>query len=186
MLIQEGMSELKIINKKLERLKKEIAKFSVWNNKKTHPLGKVGTDEYSKKEAEKKMQSKLQSYRDLMDRYMEIKIAIKKTNLETNIEVGDNKMSIAEALVIKDFLADYQHDLVRSLVNSENRANREIENYNNNLPSDAEEVNMAKIWYLIDPESTEDINDFLDEFTEKVDSKLQIANATTHLIGIDQ
>lgn len=185
MLIQEGMSELKIINKKLDRLKMEIQKYSVWNNKKTHPLGKVGTDEYSKKEAEKILTSKLQSYKDLMDRYMQIKLAIKRTNLETVIEVAGEPLSITEALIIKDFLSNYQKDLIRALVNAEQNANREIEQYNYSLPSDAEEVNMAKIWYLIDPASIDDINLFVDQFAEEVDGALQVANCTTHLIGIE-
>lgn len=186
MLIQEGMSELKIIDKKLNRLSNEIQKYSVWNNKKTHPLGKVGTDEYSKKEAEKVMASKLQSYRDLMDRYMQIKLAIKKTNLKTTIDIAGQTLTIAHALVIKDFLSDYQRTLIRALVDAEQKANREIEQYNYNLPSDAEDINMAKIWYLIDPENIDDINLFLDQFTQEVDSALQIANCTTHLIEIGE
>lgn len=185
MLLQEGMSKLKIINKRLNTLQDDIYKYSAWVDKTNHPLGKVGVNEFNKKEAEKKLKSKIQSYRDLMDRYLALKIAIKRTNLDTKISVGDDTFTIAEAIVIKHELLSYQSRLVNSIDNSVKNAERAVERFNMNLPNDASREQFAQVWYLVDPSEVDDIRKFIDEFVEEIDMALQIANATTDIIGLD-
>lgn len=145
MLLQEALSRLKIIDKQLVGLQEDISQYSCWNDRKNHPLGKVGTNEFSKKEAEKILKSKLQQYRDLVKRYNELKLAIQKTNLETFIEIDGKKISIAEALVIKRESLGYQDALIRAINYAKDKAEHEVERFNNSLPNDALKENQAKV-----------------------------------------
>ena len=72
MLIQEGLTQLKILRKRMSSINEDIAKYAVWCNKRNHPLGKVGTDTYDKKTAEEAVRSLVQQANDLAARYEQI------------------------------------------------------------------------------------------------------------------
>lgn len=181
--LQECLNRLKIIDKQLQALRSDFEQMAAWRNNAAHPLGKVGTDEYSKKEAEKKMKSKQQKYIDLIKRYNELKIAIMKTNLETYIEVDDVKMSIAEAIIMKNQGVNQRQTFVQSIEQSKRQARQDVEYWNRDNPNSEKK---ADVWYLVNQEEIEKIGDFVNTFIEEVDAKLQIANATTDIIGLPE
>ncbi len=183
MLIQEGLTQLKILRKRMSSINEDIAKYAVWCNKRNHPLGKVGTDTYDKKTAEEAVRSLVQQANDLAARYEQIKLAIERTNLVTEIEVNGTVMTIAEALHLKREGIDQKKDMLGAVERAASYAYRQVESYNHDqeLSKDAK----ADLWYLISPAVIDSTKLFIDSFINEADGKLQIANATVHLIGID-
>lgn len=184
MLIQEGLSQLKMLRKRIADTNLQLSQYSAWNNKRNHPLGKVGVDDYSKKVAEEAVRSLFQKSKDLIDRFLRLKHAIELTNMQTEIEVAGWTMTISEALIIKREVVHQYEAVLDSIDTSLRAAISNVEYYNRDveISKDAK----ADVWYLIQQKDIEEIRKFTQEFLEEVDAKLQIANATTHLIGIEE
>ena len=110
MTVAEAMEELKLINqrflKNIELLKKYSSKA-----KKNDDLIQ-NQQEY--------MKSLIQSSKDLVERYMKIKLEIQKSNLNSVIDFKGRKYSIAEGLLLKQGLFDWHERLWGSI--SENQA----------------------------------------------------------------
>lgn len=186
MVIQDGLTQLKILDKRMQGVLKDVEKYAARNNQKTnHPMGKVGTDEYSKKEAEKNIKSLRQSFMDLLERHKEIKLAIHKTNAQTTIEVAGREMTIEEAIYYKEQGLTAHKNFISTYNAAVNRAKRDVTDWNMRLPHDADEKLKADVWYLLSPEDIQDNRDFVESFYEEVDGALNKANATTELIGLD-
>lgn len=184
MLIQQGLSELKLIKKRMDKIQEELSIYSAWSSKKKHPWGIKGANqEYSVKHAEKEVQAKIQSYHDLSQRFFMIKTAIDRTNLETKIEVAGKMFTLHEVLLYKNHLIDMNRQLVDACNIAIRKAETDVERYNNK--KDRDSVDTADLLYLFPRQEVEKVNQFNIEFMEQVDAALQIANATTHLIGLD-
>ncbi|MFC7441987.1 hypothetical protein [Laceyella putida] len=185
MLIQQGLSELKLIKKRMAKIQEELSTYSAWSSKKKHPWGIKGANqEYSVKQAEKEVQAKIQAYHDLAQRFFTIKSAIDRTNLETKITVAGKTFSLHEALLYKNHLIAMNKSLVEACNLAIRRAESEVERYNSKKERDS--VDNADLLYLFPRQEVEKVNQFNIEFMEQVDAALQIANATTQLIGIDE
>ncbi len=179
MLIQEGLSKLKIIKKRMHDLLIDIRKYSAWNDKIKIPIGIIGgNQEYSVKHAEKQMESKIQSYMDLQKEYLKIKTAIDLTNLNTAIEVAGEKMTLHSAILYKREIGYMIDNLINSYDYSISDALKSVENYNNNK----EITDKANVLYLFPIKEIDKSRDFLNNFLEEIDSQMQIANSTTELI----
>jgi len=178
-LIQEGLSRLKIIRKRMNTLLKDISEYSAWPDKIKCPLGIVGKNqEYSIAHAEKELKSKIQSYNDLKDEFIRLKIAIDKTNLSTFIEVAGVKMTLHEAILYKREVKGMVESLLHSHDTSVRKAQLTVDQYNRNEAI----TEKANILYLFPQGDIAKSRAFIDEFTEEVDAKMQIANATTMII----
>ncbi|TCS96808.1 hypothetical protein [Hazenella coriacea] len=184
MLIQQGLSELKLIKKRMAKIKEELSTYSAWSSKKKHPWGIKGANqEYTVKQAEKEVQAKIQAYHDLSQRFFLIKSAIDRTNLETKVTVAGKTFTLHEALLYKNHLIEMNKNLVDACDVAIRRAEMEVERYNNK--KDRDSVDNADLLYLFPRQEIEKVNQFNIEFMEQVDAALQIANATTSLIGIE-
>lgn len=183
MLIQEGLSRLKIIRKRMSTLLKDINEYSAWPDKIKCPLGIVGKNqEYSIAHAEKELKSKIQSYNDLKDEFIRLKIAIDKTNLATVIDVAGKKMTLHEAILYKREVKDMVASMLQSHDDSVRKAQMTVEQYNKNEAI----TEKANVLYLFPQSDIANLRSFIDEFAEEVDSKMQIANATTTLVFDDE
>lgn len=103
--IQDGLSELKLINQKLERNNQLIRTYS--SKKEGDPDQIENQKEY--------MKGLIQAGNDLLKRYLGIKIAIQKANLFASFEFEGTSYTLAEALVYKQGLLDMYEQLVNSL-----------------------------------------------------------------------
>ncbi|RAL25604.1 hypothetical protein [Thermoflavimicrobium daqui] len=185
MLIQQGLSELKLIKKRMDKIQSELAEYSAWSSKKKHPWGIKGANqEYSVKHAEKEVQAKIQAYHDLANRFFRIKTAIDRTNLETKITVAGRTFTLHEALIYKNHLIEMNQNLVFACDQAIRRAEAEVERFNSRKEKDL--VDSADLLYLFPKQEIEKVNDFNIEFMEKVDAALQIANATTEISGLEE
>ncbi|WP_044639830.1 hypothetical protein [Risungbinella massiliensis] len=184
MLIQQGLSELKLLKKRMAKIQEELSIYSAWSSKKKHPWGIKGANqEYSVKQAEKEVQAKIQSYHDLTKRFFQIKSAIDRINIQTKITVAGKTFTLHEALIYKNHLIEMNQDLVHSCHDAIERAEKEVERYNQKRDRDS--VDDADLLYLFPRNEVEKINQFNIEFMEQVDGAMQIANATTNLIGLE-
>lgn len=184
LLIQQGLSELKLLKKRMSKIQEELSTYSAWSSKKKHPWGIKGANqEYSVKQAEKEVQAKIQAYHDLTKRFFQIKSAIDRTNIQTMITVAGKTFTLHEALIYKNHLVEMNQDLVQSCHYAIERAEKEVERYNHKRDRDS--VDDADLLYLFPRIEMEKINQFNIEFMEQVDGAMQIANATTSLIGLE-
>lgn len=94
MTIADGLTELKLVNEKLEKQYGEIVKYSSRN--------KLMTEEVP--DQKKYLRELIQSSNDLIKRYTRIKLAIMRANLDTKIVFNDREFSIAEAILYKQGL----------------------------------------------------------------------------------
>jgi hypothetical protein len=185
MLIQQGLSELKLIKKRMAKIQEELSIYSAWSSKKKHPWGIKGANqEYSVKQAEKEVQSKIQAYHDLSQRFFLIKSAIDSTNLASKITVAGKVFSLHEALIYKNHLVHMNLELVNSCDVAIRSAEKEVERYNAKKDRDA--IDTADLLYLFPRQELEKVNQFNIEFMEQVDAQLQIANATTNLVSFEE
>jgi hypothetical protein len=163
---------------------KYIQQYAAWNNKKNHPLAKEGTDNYVKSKAEQAVKSLIQQSNDLRQRYMDIKLALDKTNLETKITVADKEMTLAEALFLKREGVGFANETIGAFAIAIATAQRDVERYNAQN-SELSKAERADIWYLTSVEDQDKVKAWVAQFMEEVDGQLQIANATTHLVGVE-
>src|SRR6056297_2980857 len=98
MKIVEAMKELKLIEKKMVKNNDSIQKYS------SQPSNErpYFQDESTQK---KEVKNLVQSNRDLLSNYLELKKKIEKTNLETIVEMDGVKYAISDLLVLKRRLA---------------------------------------------------------------------------------
>ena len=114
MTVAEAMEELKLVNKKFLNNLELLKKYS----------SKAKKNEETIKDQEQYVKSLIQSSKDLVDRYIRIKLEIQKSNLNSMIEFKSKKYSVAEAILLKQGLIDWKERLWNSI--SENEAERQI------------------------------------------------------------
>lgn len=202
MTIHEALSELKVIGNRIE---KEIAyaNFVITNKHSNDKINGQSIDEYNTNVA-----STYQKIRDLIRRRTAIKKAVVKSNAVTEVTIGDEKMTVAEAIEFKNTGIDYLVTLVNKLINEYNNVKSAIARSNgDNLIEKANDYviklyggkekdvsasvieNSRKDYIsnntldIIDPINVDkeinNLTDYIDNFRSKVDSALSVSNATT-------
>ena len=179
MLIQEGLSKLKTIRKRMQDIRGDVREFSVWNSKIKHPWGiKGGNQDYNIKEAEQVARSKIQSYHDLKNEFLRIKTAIDRTNIQTKITVAGKEFTLHEAILYKREVAEMLQELVGNYEHCALKVKRDVDREN-----EKDNVSVkSDVIYLFPSDEVEKTRKFINEFLEEVDGKMQIANATVNLI----
>lgn len=157
----------------------------------------------------KEVKSNFDSVLDLIRRTDAMKKAISLSNASTYVTVGDERMSVAEALyAMKDGCGDKERLIMqmtsqltnaRNLIESENgdKLDQKLENFINASYGSKDKINSAEIealsetfrtnnsFVLIDPvnvsEQIKKLQAEVDKFRTNVDSALQISNATTFI-----
>jgi len=163
----EAMKELRIIEKKMERNRGYIERYSsIINTEKPY----FGTEGEQKKEVKKY----LQANSDLFNRYLELKRAIEITNLHTVITVEGYKGSISAILVIKRKLAKLMEATFASL------NDRRAERMKAQTPvMDGVQPHVVRLYD--EKEKNENIRYWQDLYSA-IDARLEVVNATTDLL----
>jgi len=200
MTIHRGLSELKIIDSRIERAISEI-----------EPVGlqqkdKLVNGRFEKNEFEESAKSKYQSIIDLIGRKNKIKSAIVKVNGETMVEINEQEMSIADAITFRSII-EMKKSLISHLKSSNtqnigqmNKGNEEVRQNADRLAeaalgkdgSKTEDATTITEPYieknelkLVDPlgvdKLVEKLQDEVDSFESEIDATLSEINATTFI-----
>lgn len=202
MTIHEALSELKVIGSRIE---KEIAhaNFVITNKHSNDKINGQSIEDYKAN-----VTSTYQKIRDLIRRRTAIKKAVVKSNAVTEVTIGDETMTVAEAIEYKNTGIDYLVLLNNKMINeytsvksNVTRANGDalIERANDHIirlyggkekDVSASVIEEARTNFIsmnsldiIDPINVDkeinSLTDYIDNFRSKVDSALSVSNATT-------
>lgn len=202
MTVHEGLCELKMLNK---RISSEIQKSTfVLLNK--HSNTKINGKTIKATEAD--ISSNFQSIKDMISRRTAIKRALTQSNASTMVEIGGKTMSVAEAIEYRDYGIDYLTELCdtlatqfRQITTVANRSNgdaltskaddyvkslfgaKETEVNPEALESTRQKYIETNTYDIIDPLNAEstirELQNEIESFTSKVDSRLSVSNALT-------
>lgn len=202
--IHRALSELKIIDDRIQKSISTLEPVGLMQK------GKKVNNQYDQDEFENKAKSKYQSAVDLIKRKNEIKTKIVDSNANTKVKIGDEIMSVADAITKKTTI-DFRKMLLERLKNVRNqaqsRANTENERIKevalNNAqimlgkeggdvkPNDKDVENIMNPFIerneiqIVDPLGVEDLIEKLEreieDFETEVDAVLSESNAITFI-----
>lgn len=172
MKLIEAMKKLKVIEKKVAKNKESIQSYaSLPSNEK--PIFET--------EAKQKVEVKalIQANTDLTTEYLKLKNAIDRTNLDTTVEMGGVKYSITDLLVIKRKTAQLMIGTYNAL--NDNAANNRMSR-GGYATNDGKSVYTVR--YFDEVEKNNGLMKWNDLY-DNVDSRLEVINATTDVIGFE-
>ena len=172
MKIIEAMKKLRIIEKRMMQNRDRISKYasSVSTEK---PL--MNTEEDQVKE----IKSLVQSNDDLLKEYLQLKCSIERTNLSTIVEVSGYKGSISELLVIRRKLAKLMTSTYDAM--DDTAGMKKLNSYGIRT-RDNEYSRPDLVRFYDEKEKNEGLRKWQDIY-ESIDSRLEVVNATTDIIG---
>lgn len=201
MTITEALVELKLLDKRIANSDmQDWCIIQLKQDKKTMTGETV--EEY-----EQETKARFQSVKDLITERANIKKAIVKSNADTVVEVGDLKMTVAEAIEYKTSI-EYEKRLLQSLRRSkagveegkiahEARLDREVSNVIGKLAESGkdnlseEQKNFTESYrqmneaIIIDPididKQISELETKIDSFEQNIDVALSVSNATTFI-----
>lgn len=202
MTIHKALSELKILD---ARITKEISgtTFLVANKHSNTKIAGAPVKDFVDQTREK-----FQSIRTLINRRNAIKRAVTRSNAVTEVTVGGQKYTVAEAIDMKNVGMSHLEVLMETINNQAIRAkaladrengeklDQRVEQYvktvsegvdSKNLPEDVrrmrEDFVASQTVEVVDPiDSTKvvaELNDYIDTFMSEVDAALSVSNALT-------
>lgn len=202
MSIHAALGELKKINQRLN------SKSLLLIGAKKISNNKVASTDYTKEEFETKVAAELQSYMDEVKRYNRIKSAVVLSNATTELMIGSQKMTVAEAIETKTTI-QYKKDLLarmkvkkRDVYSTVQMYNEKVENnldaqllglgvkdknssIADNLSAFMDQYRAQNAWEIIDPlklnERIEELENEILEFETNVDIALSQSNALTNI-----
>ena len=201
MTVHEALSEIKVASKRITGNLIEMKAITA-NRKNASKINGVAPEEFNRQ-----AKANFQSITDLYKRLTAMKGAIATYNAKQKITVGDKEYTIAEALYMKEYGMPLKQTIVNTLKKQyQNALNKiEVENSDNKLGATAERLATANFgskdkadstemekfiasykennqYILIDPinvvSTISSLQSEIDAFEAKVDSAIQIANAT--------
>jgi hypothetical protein len=202
MTIHRALSELKLIDSKIEKQITEVSPVGI-NQKGKLINGYIKEEDFSSA-----AKSKYDSINDLIQRKVSIKSAIVKANGETNVRVGEKTMTIADAITFKAVVVFKKKFIARLKANqtsaiSELNKNNDIAENNvqklleytfgkENVKADSKDVDSirkpymeANEFHLFDPlditKKIEAMEKEVSDFEMEVDAVLSEINATTFI-----
>jgi len=191
MLIQEALTELKLIRNKIQSATTDLGNWStVVDADPKHPWGEKNGS-YNIDYAKIEVEAKLQSAKDLLERYAELKAAIDYTNMVTLIEVAGQKITVAQAIIMRRMAegktnqpgyAKLKKDLFQALKNCIEHAVARANNLNRQVDQNQLQIKKADLIYLYDVKKMTDAEMEFEQFLSELDAKLQVINATTELL----
>lgn len=198
MTVTEGLVELKTLDKRINK-----ARENVWVT-----CGKKKSDEVQgikKADIEQAIKANYESILDLMENRAKIKSAIVKSNAETELTVGGERMTVAEAIERKTSI-EYDKALLSRMATQYEFAKTQIDTQNHALEgsiekmtqrlSESDKQNLAteqkalaeaymkdNEWGFVDPldisTKIKDLDEQIDNFEANVDTALSLSNAVT-------
>jgi len=136
MSIAEGLNELKRINSTLELRYQNIRDYC---SKRHNSKDKIEHQAEFVKSEEK-------SARDLLDRYTRIKMAINKSNLTTILQYKTYNLSVAEAILFKNYIAEQENKLLEQF--TDRIAKQEIDDHRYALSVTSQKLDSAQLMAL--------------------------------------
>lgn len=168
MKIIEGLKQLKVIEKRMEKNRLQITQYaSMVNTERPY----FDTEEKQKKE----VQSFIQSNIDLLHEYLKLKSRIEKTNLGVNVEMGGVQYSISDLLIIKRKLAKMMASTYEAL----NTTAAQSRMRNLSVGSGDRAPVVVRLY---DEKAKNTELDKWQDLYSNVDSRLEVINATTDLL----
>ncbi len=204
MTVHKALSELKIIGNRIEDAINESV-FVRANKHSNEKINGVSIQEFSNQ-----IKSGWKKVDDLIRRRNAIKKAVDLSNAITKVKIGNDEMTVAEAIAMKNSGIIYKQQLLAVLKNqyinavkiTEKENGEELqqkaENYviglfgnkegktnNDEIEKTKQQFIKSNTYELIDPISIKDKIDVLEkeiyEFTTEVDSELSTSNAITEI-----
>ena len=201
MTVHEALSEIKVASKRITGTLMEMSVVTA-NRKNATKINGIEPEKFNAQ-----AKADFQSITDLWKRLTAMKAAIATYNASQKITVGDKEYTIAEAIYMKDYGVHLKQTIVNTLSKQyQNALNKiEVENSDNKLGATAERLATANFgskdkadsaemekfiasykennqYILIDPinivPTISSLQSEIDAFEAKVDSAIQIANAT--------
>lgn len=200
MLVTQGLNELKLLDQRIQR---ETRQAIFVSSAKT--IEKKVTPNMTKEDFCDRAKSSYQSLMDLIKRRSAIKAAIVASNAVTNVMIGEEEMTVADAIERKSSI-EYEEGVLQVMKNQLEKAKSTM-NTQNVLMQDKIDKNIetmlgkegkakdedlksmmdmfreANQWSLVDPLLIEDkiteLSSKIEVFKSEVDSALQISNCIT-------
>ena len=171
MKIIEGMKRLRVIEKRMESQRNAINEYA---SKLSTEMPRFQTKEDQAKE----VASLIQSNNDLCAEYLRIKRSIEYTNLKVTVELQGKAYSISDLLVVKRKLADRMVATYRALNDTVARDRlRNAPKFDGETP---------KVEILYDERTKLDNIRKWQDLADIIDSRLEVINATTDLIEMEE
>ena len=203
MTVHEALCELKTLRKRVEEAIAESVPIRY------KEVGSSTVDGKSVQDAMLAIKSAHQSVTDLINRMIAIKAAINQYNAEKKVQIGEAAYSIAQAIYMKSFGMDTKRALLDQYRRALKHATTFAESANGEKLNNRAEAAMTAIYgakeksdpeaylkglmdykkqhtvELIDPlnlaKVVKEMEDEINTFESKMDSAIQIANATTQI-----
>lgn len=170
MKIIEAMKELKLLEKRIGSNREQITRYASYASIDDPIFDK--DPEIQRKE----LSSLVQANFDLIEYYLELKERIQKTNLETKVTIGGVSRSISQLITLRTGSGRAYIDTLQAL-NANTAMNRL------NQVKQIDMSNPPKAILLWDEkEKNEQLKHWQYEVLDKIDSTLEIVNATTDLL----
>lgn len=170
MKLIEGIKELKIIEKRINKNCQQISDNSAYVSDEQIPFE-------SQEEMQAHVQSLVQANLDLEQRYLDIKTAIEKTNLETTVDIQGKKFTISELISLRRIAGRYRTMTYQALNGA--KAVQSINSRNRTSGYDA--TNPPKIVPLYNEKDKQGKILEWEELLERIDPVLEVVNAETEL-----
>lgn len=198
--LHRALSQLKLIDAKVEKLLKELSPNGVKQK------GKLVNGHITEEDFAQKAQAKFQAIQDLLERKVKLKSAIVAANAKTKVMVGTKKMTIADAITYKNAIT-LKSQFLLTLKSKYSQALGQLENKNALVEQNLQKVLEATFgkdnvkiskddvesvrkpflesneWSLVDPlkidGKIEKLDEEINEFMSEVDAVLSEANAIT-------
>lgn len=185
MTIARGLTRLKTIKAQINANNQVIRK-STTSSKRKSDLADMREDiTVNHSKAKAVVESALQSNKALATEFVNIKLAIAKANLETQVMVAGRTMSLAEAMLLRREIKDIYGTVVSNYSQSLSNTNSEVQRYNDgvmansNMSAEDKKVMMAETVSFLSFDTMNELNAFITVFMQEVDGTLNEVNALT-------
>lgn len=128
--IHRGLAELKLIGAKIQKGTIELVPSGI------QQTGRLVNGLYEKVDFEKSVKEKFQSVTDLIERRNKIKSAIVQINGVTKVKIGEDEMTIADAINLKAVIA-FKKELIAQLTRQHKSVKANVEKHNANVDASA-------------------------------------------------
>ncbi len=174
MKIIEAMKQIKINERKINQNREEITRYSSAINTEK-PLF---ANENQQREAVKEL---LQANTDLVKRNMKLKKAIEKTNLEVKVTIEGTEWSLSEFLMLNRKYAKMMMDTYAA----QNDSAGEMRLRTVGSMKDSEGKTPHVVRFYDEKKKNEGRKEWMD-LADSITTRLEVINATTELIGLEE
>lgn len=166
--ITEAFAELKLITKKIAKKRETILQNLT---RMEHVKDQFG-------DTPKMVEAELQSIQDHETRFVRIKAAMSKANLENEITVEGETKSIYAWILWKRDIADNSLGFVNTAIRTVDAAVKRAETQPQVIKTDTGEISVTKLVVNVDPKKMLSGSELTTQKLERLDGQLSLKNAT--------